>query len=327
MENIKIHKGKNLQENEFCGVYLIRNLDNNLLKIGRCNNLARRFKEITSSFRFCGTSPNLNIECFLEYPYEKDLELYLHEQFDDFREQNEWFKIDNINIILDKLDGFKRKVKEEKVLKVDVEKKKHKKSKPIRVTEEYHYFRFMNWDLSIGIHQDIIWRSKIFNINILTEKITNIIGGSGDPYQIFMFYSGDNLCRYEIEPDEFMLQAFEDENTDCIVEVSKIIEYDEVIIDEDGKIEIVKQREKVYDETFNYYEYIYNDKIKTLYKNIIRYKKAMNIIHNEALDEIRKCCELLGINLLEYLSDENKKLLKMFEAFKNPDLIIGNLHN
>ena len=73
-KNYKIHNNtEDLENLNLKGVYLIRNLDNNMLKIGIANNLSRRFKEIENSFRFCGVVPNLKIECFIEYEHNYEL--------------------------------------------------------------------------------------------------------------------------------------------------------------------------------------------------------------------------------------------------------------
>jgi hypothetical protein len=88
------------------GLYLIRNIDNNKIKIGICSNLSRRFSEIENSFKFCGIDPNIKIECFIECIINYDLEQYLHKEFKEMNYQNEWFDIDNIGIILDKIKWY-----------------------------------------------------------------------------------------------------------------------------------------------------------------------------------------------------------------------------
>lgn len=88
------------------GVYLIRNEDNNKLKIGITANLPRRLKEIKKSFQFCGTIPKLEIEGYIEYEYNLELEQYLHKELKEYNYQNEWFAIDDINIVLEKLKDF-----------------------------------------------------------------------------------------------------------------------------------------------------------------------------------------------------------------------------
>lgn len=101
----KIHYS-NFNELKVKGVYLIRNLDNKKLKIGITDNLPRRFKQINNSFSFCGVNTNLKIECYIEYEYNLELERYLHKNFEEFNYKNEWFSIENIEIILNKLDDF-----------------------------------------------------------------------------------------------------------------------------------------------------------------------------------------------------------------------------
>lgn len=96
----------NLEELELKGLYLIRNLNNNNIKIGICNNLKLRFNEIRNSFRFCGIEPNLKIECFVETRHHYKLESYLHEEFKNYNIQNEWFNIENIDIVLDRVKEY-----------------------------------------------------------------------------------------------------------------------------------------------------------------------------------------------------------------------------
>jgi hypothetical protein len=102
---------KDLEYLESKGLYLIRNLDNNTLKIGICNNLSQRFKEIKRNFKFCGSIPNLKIECFVECKNNFMLEQYLHKEFKEINYQNEWFNIDDISIVLDKVNEYLQKDK------------------------------------------------------------------------------------------------------------------------------------------------------------------------------------------------------------------------
>src|SRR5574344_1762109 len=95
----KIYKN-NFKECKDKGVYLIRNLDNGLLKIGKASNIIRRLNEIEGSFKFCGVVPRLNIEAFIEYDNNSELERYLHNTFEHNRIQNEWFDIENYQIVL-----------------------------------------------------------------------------------------------------------------------------------------------------------------------------------------------------------------------------------
>lgn len=103
--NYKIHS-EDLENIELKGVYLIRNLDNKMLKIGVANNLKSRINEIRSNFKFCGIIPNIKIECFIEINNNYKLESHLHSKLKEFNHQNEWFNIDDINIVLEKLNGY-----------------------------------------------------------------------------------------------------------------------------------------------------------------------------------------------------------------------------
>lgn len=113
---VKIHYD-NLEELTLKGVYLIRNKDNNLLKIGYCKDFKKRFKEIISSFNFVGYIPTLKIECFIECEYYQDLEKYLHIYFENSRIQNEWFNINDISKIIEFAKLFKSKDSQKENLK------------------------------------------------------------------------------------------------------------------------------------------------------------------------------------------------------------------
>jgi hypothetical protein len=97
---------ENLDTSKLKGVYLIRNLENNLLKIGACSNLSSRFKQIKSTFRHCGNIPELKIECLIECNENFELEKYLHDVFKEFRVINEWFKINGIEQITKSINNF-----------------------------------------------------------------------------------------------------------------------------------------------------------------------------------------------------------------------------
>lgn len=104
---MKIHKD-NFEKLELRGVYLIRNIDNGLLKIGKTNNFKRRYNQIYGSFKFCGYIPNLTVECFVEYERETELEKFLHDKFNNVRKQNEWFEINSVDDVVAILDEFQK---------------------------------------------------------------------------------------------------------------------------------------------------------------------------------------------------------------------------
>lgn len=105
VNNYTIHYD-NLENIELRGLYLIRNLDNNMLKIGVSNNLKSRINEIRSGFKFCGIEPHLKIECFIETIHYYKLENFLHKEFAENNHQNEWFNITNINTVLEKVKEY-----------------------------------------------------------------------------------------------------------------------------------------------------------------------------------------------------------------------------
>ena len=325
MENIKIHKGENLQENNFRGVYLIRNLDNGLLKIGRCNNLARRFKEITKSFNFCGVKPKLEIECFLEYDNEIELELYLHEQFKEVREQNEWFEIEDIHIILEKLDSFKKKeIERKKKIKIGSKKKTEKHENQIKdLSDYYYYFSFMEYKYSrerkLERIERIIWKTKILDISILERKVSDIMKVYYNIHD-FTTYFNEGLLSQKINPNESMLEAFEKFNTDCIVEVTDIVNSIEEVVDKYGEIEKIEHEEKIQIGIFDYYTYLYEYKTNGFYESIVYYQKEMGISSTMTLDVEKLVCELNGEDILSYLRKECKRYYKMYVVFKDPDI-------
>ena len=82
------------------GVYLIRNKQNGLLKIGRTNNIERRYGEIIKNFEFCGMSAsNIILEKFIECSEEVRLERELHKELENYNVQNEWFDIKDYDIV------------------------------------------------------------------------------------------------------------------------------------------------------------------------------------------------------------------------------------
>lgn len=97
----------NLESLELTGVYLLRNLDNKKLKIGSTENLNKRIKDIESNFRFCGIEPHLKAECFIEFKHNLELEKFLHKYLKQYNYMNEWFSIDDINIVLNEIKFFK----------------------------------------------------------------------------------------------------------------------------------------------------------------------------------------------------------------------------
>ena len=105
-EYIVHNTNEDLESLKLQGVYLIRNLDNNMLKIGVASNLSRRFKQLISTFKHVGQKPNLKIECFIECEDTYSLESYLHKKFKEHKYQNEWFDIQDINDILKILDMY-----------------------------------------------------------------------------------------------------------------------------------------------------------------------------------------------------------------------------
>lgn len=110
-----------MKENREQGyVYLIRNNDNGLLKIGYTNNVDRRLKEIEKRFEFTGVKSNLVVEYLFEHEDYIGLETFLHKEFKKHRIQNEWFDIKDTDAVIEKGKGFvSNKKAEEKNIEND----------------------------------------------------------------------------------------------------------------------------------------------------------------------------------------------------------------
>lgn len=104
---------------EIKGVYIIKNLENNLIKIGRANNLKKRFKGILTTFRFCAKDDKLILVAFIEHDNNIELESYLHKQFKDYRVMGEWFNVDYKEVIIKSKD-FKPSTSERKGFSYDL---------------------------------------------------------------------------------------------------------------------------------------------------------------------------------------------------------------
>jgi len=93
------------------GVYFIKNEYNNMIKIGRTNNIKERFAELKGSFLHVGMEPKLQlISIVLTFPkYMGQMESYFHQRFKGKRRIGEWFDItkeDIFNEILPCTDQF-----------------------------------------------------------------------------------------------------------------------------------------------------------------------------------------------------------------------------
>lgn len=84
---------RNKCDNSNTSVYLIRNLDNGLVKIGSSNNPERRIIELKNQL---GTD-NLTLIAFVEN-VEQKIETKLHKAFADKNKINEWFNLDETDI-------------------------------------------------------------------------------------------------------------------------------------------------------------------------------------------------------------------------------------
>lgn len=246
----------NLETLNLKGVYLIRNLDNNLLKIGKCNNLKRRFTEIQKSFNFVGQDHNLKIECFIEFNENSQLERYLHNKFHEFRFKNEWFKINDIKVIIKELDNFKYNIIEHKKSIKDSNKKE-----PVnKISNSYIYYLILDYNFK---DSKIIYRTKNLLENPFLKLDSNISKMCGY-YSFIMGYEKEDVKDSKEMADKYIINNFEilkyfDEfKTDCIIikkdkplnyyeEVKKYL-YTKII---DSISENKKELEEIYKETTN----------------------------------------------------------------------------
>ena len=172
------------------GVYLIRNLDNGLLKIGKAKNINRRFKEIKSSFRFCGNAPNLKIEYFIEYDNNSELESYFHNTFENNRIQNEWFDILNSQVVLSDIENFIKLKSDKNIFDIDTDeielvKLQHKDIHNVSI--DYLMDKSFSYKLHLGIFlyggykenksymvRNLTYINKVLNIsrNTIKDKIS-----------------------------------------------------------------------------------------------------------------------------------------------------------
>ena len=218
---------------EIKGVYLIRNEDNNKLKIGITNNLPRRLKEIRKSFQFCGTIPKLKIECYIEYKHNLELEQFLHKEFKEINYQNEWFVIDDIDIILEKLNDFEY-IEPKKEIKLDI------KEKNIDI-EESNTDDFIEKPIYYYLHNYYEWYDKdnykIHKIYIKCDgdeesacyMLDNLHGDIFHDWNSFMYcYMKESYKK--IDASNVLITKFKELNTNSIIktqngDISSLEEY------------------------------------------------------------------------------------------------------
>lgn len=172
-------KDQKIMESNLGGVYFIKNLNNNLVKIGMTENIKRRYKEITSSFKHCGIEPNLKIVGFIETKYQKELENFIHKELECSKVQNEWFDLKDLEVIENIILNFKEP-KRDKI-----------KTGSVKKTE-------------IISDNDI----KEFNIPNLLEE---------NSFSYKLFLNLLLICDYSIEDEEFVLSRLSISNISNIV--------------------------------------------------------------------------------------------------------------
>jgi len=210
----KLHYNNLDKLKEEIGVYLIRNLDNNKLKIGITNNLVRRFKEITKSFNFCGTSPKLKIECYIEYKNNEILEQFLHNELKDFNYQNEWFSIDDINIVLDKLKDFEYKEIIEQKFQYNPPERKIKK----KVYKNYSYYKYETFEDAEILNIYMRFKGNEYDATYYINKLNSQITGYQNHFNVDEDYYGDIINPKKHNSNYDIVKLFDSFNTDSIIE-------------------------------------------------------------------------------------------------------------
>ena len=234
MENYKIHTNKEDLENlQLKGVYLIRNLNNTMLKIGIADNLKKRFKNLIGTFKHCGENPNLKIECFIEYEHNYELEQWLHKEFNNYNYQNEWFDIKDINTILDKINEFKY-VTPTKIIKTKKSIYKNKKEKTLNKIEVVDKLGFYNsfyngcFFTKINKNKDIMYVIYCYGNNLLDSfekmyniksELLNIKKQWSDEMSMYMEYKNNGGYISNESIQQKLYKCKEKFNSDVIVEI------------------------------------------------------------------------------------------------------------
>ncbi|NFH01625.1 GIY-YIG nuclease family protein, partial [Clostridium botulinum] len=262
---------ENLKE----GVYLLRNLDNYKLKIGITNKLERRLKEIKKSFQFCGTKPSLKIECYIECVHNLELEKFLHEELKEFNYQNEWFCIDNINVVLDKLKNFNYIATRQNVIKKEQNNVKKQKieDKFICNSNKYYHHRYMI--TTIDENKEYQFKFKdiyIKNANSSWEAcciLENICCKILNRCNIFTAVFMEESYK-EINPSSLLLDEFNKFNTNALIKIneSDVTSLENYFLNEYNK--------RLFDIYNNVVDYINNNKINN-YENCIYDKNKLEL--------------------------------------------------
>lgn len=104
---MKLIRDKEIINKNIAGVYFIKNNDNGYIKIGKTENISKRYKQINLSFKHCGIDPNLSLVGFIETSYHRELEYFIHNELKMFKVQNEWYSIKNLSNVERVIINFK----------------------------------------------------------------------------------------------------------------------------------------------------------------------------------------------------------------------------
>lgn len=95
LKKVKIESVDDINLEEISCVYFIKNSKNNLIKIGKTKDLARRYIEICNQARFLGINDlSFTVLGIIECINISEVESVLHNEFKQYRVQNEWFDIE-----------------------------------------------------------------------------------------------------------------------------------------------------------------------------------------------------------------------------------------
>lgn len=298
MNELFIREEDDLKNKELQGIYFIRNIDNGYLKIGKTNNFKRRLREIERSFKFCGHMPKLKVEGFIEYNKEDELELYLHSKFSDFKVQNEWFNINDLDCIKIAINEYTPPVKEVKIVTKTICKNDNKSNK--RDIDEnnntYKYYMILTDEFRQSRDDDFSWMiirgKKGFNSLICKlDKISYKITGCWNTYS-------SKQCMLE-EGAEDMALNFIKNNTSVLIEFEKL-KTDYILITNDGN-------RKYLDYEGELTRITNESKLKFIHKSI-----------SDISEYLYKCS--VTPNNQEELDKMCKNICSLYKAFKKIDI-------
>jgi hypothetical protein len=203
---------ENLEQLNKKGVYLIRNLDNKLLKIGSTNNLNQRLKLLYGAFRSCGIFANLKVECFIEYEDYESLEKQLHKLLRESNFTNEWFKIEHIDEVLSRL-YYCVNLKKNKTIDKNYDKQLKE--------NEFYFFTLPIFKMqNKKVRKYELYSKRNFTPEYIFGAVKNIMDDN-------IYYRIADYCNVQITNEEIIrfkdkhkiLELFKNDDIECIVQL------------------------------------------------------------------------------------------------------------